>query len=191
MTKSKWVLAGAVAVAVTFLAGAAAPSAFAGGGKHAGKRAAKAAQASAQTAREKRRSAAEVLASLGVTDEQRTLVLAKAREAAPIVASARDEARRAVARAWASAGDGAATDRKAVRAAVKTEIQAIREKARGQIEPLAREIVASLTPEQRQKLQETMSKRGRTLDDAKLTRFAARLISRPMTVSYLEARAAK
>lgn len=183
MTKSKWVLAGVVAV----LAGAVAPSALAGGGKHAGKRAAKAAQA----VKEKRRNAAEVLASLGVTDEQRALVLAKAREAAPIVASARDEARRAVARAWVSAGTGAATDRKAVRAAVKTEIQAIREKARGQIEPLAREVVASLTPEQRQKLQDAVARRGRTLDDAKLTRFAARLISRPMTVSYLEARAAK
>ena len=183
MTKSKWVLAGVIAVAV--FAGAAAPSALAGGGRRAGKRAAKA----AEVVRQKRRSVAEIVASLGITDEQRALVLAKAREAAPIVAGARDEVRRAVARAWASAGSGA--DRKAVRTSVKAEIQAIRERARGQIEPLAREVVTSLTPEQRRKLEEAVSRRGKTLDDAKLTRFAARLISRPMTVPFLEARAAK
>jgi Spy/CpxP family protein refolding chaperone len=184
MTKSKWVLAGVVAM----LACAAAPSAFAGGGKHGAKKAARAAE---QAFHQKRRKMADFLASLDVTDEQRALVLAKAREAAPIVAGARDEARRIVARAWASAGKDAATDRKAVRASVKPEIQALRQKTLAQIEPLAREVVATLTPGQRQKFQDALSKRGKTLDDAKLTRFAARLISRPMTVSYLEARTAK
>jgi hypothetical protein len=48
-----------------------------------------------------------------------------------------------------------------------------------------------LTPEQRQKLEARAAKRGRTLDDARLTRFAAALIRRPMTVAYLEARQGK
>jgi len=187
MTKSKWVLA----VVVAFLACGTAPSAFAGGGKHAGKKAARAAQTGAQAGHQKRRNMTEFLASLAPSDEQRALVLAKAREAAPIVTAARDEARRTVARAWAAAAKDGKTDRKAVRASVKADIQAIRTKARGQIEPLAREVVASLTPEQRQKFSDALSKHGRTADDAKLTRFTTRLISRPMTVSYLEARAAK
>lgn len=186
MTKSKWFLAGLVAT----LACGAATAAFAGDGRHAGKKGAPRVHAQ-KSAHQKRRRMAEFLASLNPTDEQRSLVLEKARAAAPIVASARDEARKVVARAWASASKDAATDRKAIRASVKAQIQALREKARAQIEPLAREVVTSLTPEQRQKFQEAMSKRGKALDDAKLTRFASRLISRPMTVSYLEARTGK
>jgi Spy/CpxP family protein refolding chaperone len=186
MTKRKWVLAGMAAV----LACGAASTAFAGGG-HAAKKAARSGESVRQAAQARRRRMAEFLASLNVTDEQRALVLDKARAAAPIVAGARDEVRKIVARAWASAAKDSGADRKAIRATVQSDVQAVREKARAQIEPLARDVVASLTPEQRQKFQDAFAARGRTMDDAKLTRLAARLISRPMTVAYLEARTAK
>src|SRR5262249_49882348 len=114
----------------------------------------------------------EFLASLQVTDDQRRVVLEKAKAAAPIVAGAKDEARRIVAQALANATRAGRVDRKAARLAVGAELKALRERTRAQLEPLAKDVVGSLTPEQKQKLQEAATKRGRTLDDAKLARFA-------------------
>lgn len=187
MTKSKW-------IALTLAAGiacGAAVDAFAGDGARAGGlrgRHGVAREKFGKAMKERRRKAVEFLATLGVTDEQRRLVLEKARAAAPIVETAKDEARRIVAQAWAAAAKDPATDRKALREKTKADLVALREKTRASIEPLAKEVVASLTPEQRKKFEEAAAKRGRTIDDAKLTKFAAHLISRPMTVAYLEAR---
>jgi Spy/CpxP family protein refolding chaperone len=133
----------------------------------------------------------DLLTSLGVTDEQRRTVLEKARAAAPIVAADRDEARRIVAQAWTAAAKDSAADRRALRDSVRGQLKALREKTRGQVEPLAKEVVASLTPEQRAKLDAAAARHGRTVDEARLVRRAARMISRPMTVPYLEARLAK
>jgi Spy/CpxP family protein refolding chaperone len=185
MTKKKLrVLAGVIAV----LACAAASPALAGEGRRGFGKARKAAPLAAK---ERRARANRLIRSLDATDAQRALVLEKARAAAPIVAGARDEARRIVARAWVAAGEKAGTDRKSIRAGVREEMKALRERTRAQVEPLARDVAASLTAEQRAKIEAAFAKKGRTLDDAKLTRIAARLISRPMTVAYLEARAAK
>jgi hypothetical protein len=133
----------------------------------------------------------DLLASLQVTDDQRRTVLEKARAAAPIVSAGKDEARRIVAQARAALAKDPAADRRALRESVRTQLRALRAKTRGQVEPLAKDVVASLTPEQRAKLEAAAGKHGRTLDDARLTRRAARMISRPMTVPYLEARLSK
>lgn len=133
----------------------------------------------------------DLLTSLGVTDEQRRTVLEKARAAAPIVSGAKDEARRIVAQAWAAAAKDPSADRKAIRESVRAQLKALRDKTRGQVEPLAKEVVAALTPEQRAKLDAAAAKHGGTVDEARLVRRAARMISRPMAAPYLEARLAK
>src|SRR5262245_58203910 len=133
----------------------------------------------------------DLLASLNVTDDQRRTALEKARAAAPIVSGAKDEARRIVAQAWAAAAKDPSADRKALRQSVHDQLKALREKTRGQGEPLAREVGSPLTPEQRAKLAAAAATHGRTVDDARLTRRVARMLSRPMTVPYLEARLAK
>jgi hypothetical protein len=187
------------------------------GGAKQGDRAARRAAMSErarQSGKHRRADSMKFLESLQATDEQRALVLEKSKAAAPILAEARRQARALVAQAMASASASASkepaskepaskelskADRKAARNAdcnaarqsVKAQLQSIRDQTRGQIDALAKDVVASLTPEQRQKLQDVAAKRGRTLDDARFTRLAAALISRPMTAAYLEARQAK
>jgi len=191
MSKTKWIALGLAAA----LACGAATAALAGDGLRDGNRDGRRAAMRGRVHRAvKHRRAASIafLASPEVTNEQRALVLEKARAAAPILADARRQARTIVAEAWASAtADGAKPDRRAIRASVKDKLKTLRTETRGRIEVLAKEVVASLTPEQRQKLEAVAAKRGRTIDEARLTRFAMALISRPMTVAYLEARQGK
>ena len=190
MKNGSWTV---VFVAAALAAGAAAP-AFAGDdapGPRAGRAAGLRGARRDRFRRAMRQERRDLLASLGVTDEQRRTALAKARAAAPIVTSAKDEARRIVAQAWAAAAKDPAGDRKALRESVRAQLKALREKTRGQVEPLAKDVVASLTPEQRAKLDDAAAKRGRTVDEARLTRRVARMLSRPMAVPYLEARLGK
>ncbi len=187
MTKSKWI---AVALAAV-IAGGAAADALAGDGRRGGGargRRGEAREKFGKAMRERRQGVVKLLATLDVTDDQRRLVLEKARAAAPIVETAKDEARRIVAAAWASAAKDPAIDRKALKVATKAGLVALREKTRSSIEPLAKEVVASLTPEQRRMVEEAAAKHGRTAGEAKLVKFASRIISRPMTIAYLEAR---
>ena len=187
MKNGKWM---AVAVAAA-LAGGLATVALAGDGRgdarHGGRGGRRA--NARQLMKERRTKMLQFLGSLQFTDAQRQVMLDKARAAAPIVEAARAEGRRIVAQAWAQAAkDGATVDRAALRAQVKTQLQALRAKTWPQIEPLAKDVVATLTPEQRQKFQDAAAKRGKTIDDAKLAKFAGFLITRPMAVPYLEAR---
>ena len=182
------------------LAGALATSALAGdgagrhGGRHAGRhgeRRAELRERFRQGVTQRRRKAADFLASLQSTDEQRRVVLEQAKAAAPIVRAAREEARGLIAKAWAAATKDGTIDRKAAREAVKEQLKALRERTRAQVEPMAKQVVATLTPEQRATIQAHAAKHGRTVDDAKLAKFAAHLITRPMTAAYLEARLAR
>jgi Spy/CpxP family protein refolding chaperone len=144
------------------------------------------------TPQERTRQASDFIATLAPTDEQRQLLVEKARAAATIVKSAQEETRRIVnASLAATTKDGSKPDRKAARAAVKQKLVQVRDHARSQLEPLARDVVASLTPEQRTKLQSTAGKRGKSVNDAQLVRLAAIAISRPAAVKLLEAPPAK
>lgn len=190
MTKSKWI---ALTLAAAIACGAAA-DAFAGGGKRRGGprgRRAEVRERFGDALRARRAHALKFLATVGFTDDQRRVALEKARAAAPIVASAKDEARRIVASAWAAAAKDPAADKKALKESAKAQLVALREKTRASLEPLAKEVVASLTPEQRKSIEEAAAKRGRTVDEARLVKFASRLIGRPMTVPFLEARLAR
>lgn len=183
------------------LAGALATSALAGdgAGRHAGRRGERREmlrERVKQAVRNRHQKFAEFLASLQATDEQRRVVLEQAKAAAPIVKAAREEARGLIAKAWATAvkdtnTKDATVDRKAARESVKEQLKALRERTKAQIEPLAKQVVATLTPEQRATIQSHAAKHGKTVDDAKLAKFAAHLITRPMTAAYLEARLAR
>jgi Spy/CpxP family protein refolding chaperone len=177
MTRTKWT----TIVVAAALVGGLSTAALAGEGKHGRRGGAR------QEQIQQRRRGMAFLQSLQFTDAQRQVMLDKARAAATIVQGSKAEARKIVAAAWAKAGD-ASVDKKAIRADVKTQLEALRAKTWPQIEPLAKDVVASLTPEQRQKIDAAAGKRGKTLDDAKLTKLFGRLLSRPMTVPYLEAR---
>jgi hypothetical protein len=200
MSKSGWSALGFVAVLACAAASAMAADATGEAGKDAAKPGApeehRAAQRAAARERmrqgvQRRRAASmKFLESLKATDEQRALVLEKAKAAAPILAQARRQSRALLLQA-AVGKDASKADRKAARESVKAQIQTIREETRGRIDALAREVVASLTCEQRQKLQDLAARHGKTVDDARLTRLAAALISRPATVAHLEGREAK
>lgn len=126
------------------------------------------------------------LRSLEITDAQRGIALQEARLAAPIAESARDEARRILARAWAQAQNGG--DRQALRESVRAQIKTLRENAFTNVEPLARRLLSTLTPEQRARIEAAAKARGRSVDEDRLVRRAAFLLTRRMTVPMLEAR---
>jgi hypothetical protein len=135
----------------------------------------------------------EVARALQWTDEQRRVVLEKARAAETIVAqSRRDRAKLLVEEEDARRArtpDGprpTAEDRSARR----TARRALREKLATDLAPLAKDVVATLTPEQRARLEGFAAARGRKLTDDALVRWTSRLLSRPMTVPMLEARLA-
>jgi Spy/CpxP family protein refolding chaperone len=196
MSKNRWsaLVLGAV-MAIAFASSALAGDGSSGDAPKDGARASRRAalrERLREGVKRRRMASMKFLESLQATDEQRALVLEKAKAAAPILAEARRQARTILAQARASnSKDGAKIDRKAARESVKAQIQTIRDQARAQIDGLAKDVVASLTPEQRQKLQDVAARHGKTVDDARLTRLAAALISRPMTSAYLEARQAK
>lgn len=130
----------------------------------------------------------EFVRSLHFTDGQRAQALASARAVRPTVEAARAEAKKIISDARAANPTG---DREAIRATVKDRIQALRASARTQVEPNARALAATLTPEQRQKLQDRAAAHGRTFDE---NRFVARLghmLARPRAVEFLERRQAR
>ena len=122
--------------------------------------------------------------SLDFTADQRHLMIERARAIGPIVESAKAEARRMIADALVQARTG---DREAIRAQVKENVKALRQGTAEKIAPLARDVVQSLTAEQRSKIAEFAAKRGRTVDDDMLVRRFSRALAKPMTLAYLEA----
>jgi hypothetical protein len=179
MMNRKWMALLTAAV----LAGCLTTVAAAGDGRRGGRRA-----KAQQVVRQRRAKLFRLLASLQFSDAQRQTMLDKARAAVPIVEAARAEGRKIVAEAWAQFAKDPKMDRAALRAQTKASLRALKAKTWPQIEPLAKDVVATLTPEQRQKISDAAAKRGRTVDDAKLTRIMGFLITRPMAVPYLEAR---
>jgi Spy/CpxP family protein refolding chaperone len=65
------------------------------------------------------------------------------------------------------------------RAKVREQVKAVLQAAATQVEPSAKRLLDSLTPEQRARLSERAAKHGRTLDDAKLLRRFERLVLAP------------
>jgi hypothetical protein len=118
---------------------------------------------------------------LGLSDAQRGLALQEARAAQAIVEQARRDAARILVIAHDARKSGQTVDARA-------ELKALRQRTQAQLEPLGRQVVGSLTAEQRQLIVDENARRGRTFDEARLVRRTASLLALPMTVALLEAR---
>jgi hypothetical protein len=118
---------------------------------------------------------------LGLSDAQRGLALQQARAARAIVDQARSEAARILVKSDDARKSGQTVD-------ARSELKALRQRTLEQIEPLARQVVASLTAEQHQMIVDENTRRGRTFDENRLVRRTALLLAQPMTVALLEAR---
>lgn len=137
--------------------------------------------------RDRRGKVAKFIESLQITDAQRQLMLDKARAAEPIAAEARKE----LARILVAAQDAGKTgDPAEARRAAHEKVRGLKEATLAKLEPLAKEIVASLSPDQRKKFEEAAARHGRTFDEARLVKRLSRWLTRPMTVPMLEARLA-
>jgi hypothetical protein len=122
--------------------------------------------------------------SLQATDAQRAVALDAARAAEPIARAARSEAARIRAEALAEHGD----DRAAARAEMKERLGDLRRRTLADLAPHASRVLATLTPEQRQKLADAATARGRTLDEERLVKLTSFLLTRPASLTRLEAK---
>lgn len=133
----------------------------------------------------------ELLRGLGLSDAQLRTVLEKARAAQPIAADARRELARTLtdARGSVLGADTAASDdpRRTARRALRTKLKELKSRTGEKLAPLARDVLAAFTPEQRATITGFAAARGRRLDDATLVRAVGRRLARPMTVELLEA----
>lgn len=130
-----------------------------------------------------------LLESLQITNAQRAVLLQQAQAAEPIAANARKEAARILVASHDPNGTGGGSgDDKATRASVREQLKNLRERTFSEVEPLARQALGTLTPEQRAKIDEAAAKHGRTADEGKLLQGVAFWLMRPMTVPMLEAR---
>lgn len=123
-----------------------------------------------------------LLESLQATESQRAVALEAARAAEPIAQSARSEAARIRTEVFAKHGK----DRAAAREEMKQRTQELRQKTLAELAPHAGRVLATLTPEQRKKLDDAATARGKTLDEARLVKITSFLLTRPATVQRLE-----
>lgn len=109
---------------------------------------------------------------LGLTEAQRTQLRADLERVAPELRAARERARELV---RSARQDGEITP--AERAELRTQLRALRDEARETVLQGARALVASLTAEQRQRLEARAKAHGKTLDDTRLgERIAAHVV---------------
>jgi hypothetical protein len=118
---------------------------------------------------------------LNLTDAQRGLALQEARGTQPIVDQARRDAARILVAAEDARAGGQTVD-------VRAELKSLRQQTFEKIAPMARQVLASLTPEQHQAIADAAAKHGRKVDEDRLVRRTAFLLTRPMTAAILEAR---
>ena len=122
------------------------------------------------------------LRKLDATDAQRATALEQARAAKPIARAARLEGREIRIEARREHPG----DREAARATARERIRDLRERTLASLEPLARKVVATLTPDQRKKLEDAARARGKELDAARLEKLVSWLLTRPGTLAHLE-----
>jgi Spy/CpxP family protein refolding chaperone len=134
---------------------------------------------------ERRAAIKQFVRGLEITDYQRAQALTAAKAIAPIAQSARSEARTIIENARKANPTG---DRKAIRESVRESLEALRERAVTQALPIARGVLDTLTPEQKDKLRAAAEKHGRTFDAEKAARRIGFLLARPRAVEFLEAR---
>ncbi len=127
----------------------------------------------------------EFVHAMAFTDMQKAQALQAARTVEPIAEAARKDAKQIVQAARAANPSGSRDD---IRAAVKDQVKAVRERAATQILPSGRALLASLTSEQRAQITERLAKHGKTFDEDRVARRLGFLLSRPGAVKFLESR---
>jgi hypothetical protein len=127
----------------------------------------------------------QIARKLQFTEAQRVQALSAARTIQPAARAAREEARQIIADARAKNPTG---DRAAIRDAVKSRIQELRQRVLATAEPQARSLAATLTPEQRQKLNEIAAKHGRAFDENRFVGRLSKLLASKRAVTFLERR---
>lgn len=138
--------------------------------------------ARAQTRGRDRGELRRFLRKLDATDAQRATALEQARAARPIARAARLEGREIRVEARREHPG----DREAARATARERIRDLRERTLASLEPLARKVVATLTPDQRKTLEDAARARGKELDAARLEKLVSWLLTRPGTLAHLE-----
>jgi len=111
----------------------------------------------------------EFVRSLEISEAQRESARAAARELAPLAETLRPQVSALLERARALRREG---DREGARNVLKNELKPLLESAKPQTQRALAPLVASLTPEQRAKLEAAAQRRGRSFDEQ---RFAHRL----------------
>ncbi|MDZ4772889.1 MAG: Spy/CpxP family protein refolding chaperone [Planctomycetota bacterium] len=134
---------------------------------------------------EKRAKLKKFVRELEITDAQRAQALAAAQTIAPIAQSARAEARTILENARKANPTG---DRQAIRESVRAAMQSVKERAQGQVLPIARNVFDTLTPEQKDKLRAAAERHGRTFDSERAAQRMGRMLASPRAVEFLEAR---
>lgn len=193
--KARWIALASLA-ALLLAAGAAAAGdgdREGGRGKHGGRRERMALFAKAKRARAFRSMdrAMDRTSSLG--DEQAKAALEASRDLAKIREEARGKAAALMLDAWrqakaAGGKDATPEQRKALRAATRERMRALREEYRAPIAEVGMRVVKSLTPEQRAKIEAFAKEHGKPVDDAKLARRFGHRLSRPWAGALLKAR---
>ncbi len=120
----------------------------------------------------------EIARALELTPAQQQQALDIAHAAEPLARDVRKE----IARALVSSPQTGARD------AQRSHVKQLAQNSFLQLEPQVRALVSSLTPAQRQRLDALARKHGRTLDDDRLVKRLAWLLSRPMAAPLFEAR---
>ncbi len=131
---------------------------------------------------------------LALSDDQAKTALQAAEAAGKLRAETRAkaaaillEAHRA-STAAVSGTDVPKVDRSAERAKVREALRALRDEHRRGLAAIGKGLSASLTPEQRAKIEEKAKSRGRTVDEERLALFLGRRVSHPWAEALLKAR---
>jgi Spy/CpxP family protein refolding chaperone len=118
-----------------------------------------------------RRAVRRFVRSLDLSEAQ-VATMKEAREASAKVRRDAHAEVRTVVRDARRAGDRS----EAARTALREKVRAVRASARQAVEPQAKRVLESLTPEQRAKIEARAKERGRTVDEAKLLERIERLL---------------
>ncbi|HEU4396045.1 MAG TPA: hypothetical protein VFS92_10805 [Planctomycetota bacterium] len=127
----------------------------------------------------------------GANEAQVREALAAAEQIARPRADLRDRAAAEFLAARRESKAAPAADRKALRARVRERVKALRTEVRGPALEAGRRVAATLTPEQRARIEAKAQARGRTVDDDRLARFFARRLGNPWAAPLLRARLAE
>lgn len=120
--------------------------------------------------------ARDVLRDLDLSDAQRELARREADALRPAAQALREEARAIVAAARAGVRTG---DRQVAKAEAQEALRELRARARAEFTPAGRALVASLTPEQRARIEARLSAHGRTFDEERASERVGRWLARP------------